>query len=473
MQRTLIFLFLSIFLAVNAQEKSIVKISGFAPDFIGKTVSLSHIDDYITMHETPFANTIVKGDSTFELVFFGNQTEKIILRADKNSSFMYLQPNGSYKVYVPLKDEYEPFRPAGNEVELTFFDLDSNDINYKILMFNRWMDEVVSTYFHLKQTQPVKFNEKIDEFKTNAEKYYASDTSMYLKMYIKYSFASLDNIQQAGERNRYEKHDFYLKHTPVQYHNDAYMDYFKGFYSKMLPRLSMEANNRVYLGVLKSSPSMIMKALGMDYTMINLRIREMAMISILGEAYHSDDFPQTNILTILDSLSEKCLFEANRPIAINMRERLTQLVPGGEAPLTLLKLNSGENRLLTDYKGKFVYLHFFNPGSEKSVIELPVLKLLHDKYNQEITFISVCQNKSFDSKELNLLKSIPWDVAVMDEDNAIWKNYQIKTFPQYVLLDAETSIVQAPALGPQPDGDRETIDFTFFNIKKIQDQFRK
>jgi hypothetical protein len=50
---------------------------------------------------------------------------------------MYIQPNATYDIYVPEKDPYEASRPNGNKIELSFFGLDSTDINYKILKFQR------------------------------------------------------------------------------------------------------------------------------------------------------------------------------------------------------------------------------------------------------------------------------------------------------------------------------------------------
>ena len=109
-------------------------------------------------------------------------------------------------------------------------------------------------------------------FKTNVEKAYKQDTSQFFKTFVRFTIAGLDNVNHSAERNRYEKHDFYIKHTPVQYHNDAYMSYVVKFYQEMIPRLSAATNEAVYTGVLKSSPTEVMKALGTEYTMINLRV---------------------------------------------------------------------------------------------------------------------------------------------------------------------------------------------------------
>lgn len=469
------FLFFSFLipLMIFSQEKALVKIKGFAPDYVGKSIEIYQIDDYFSMKETKLgAGEVQASDSTFSIVFFADETQKVRVRGANNQSFMYIEPNADYTIYFPVRDKFAPYRPAGNEVELTFYNLDTTDINYKILEFNRWSDKFVATQFGRHSINPVQFNQKMDTFKLNVQKYYAADTGKYIYDYVRYTIASLDNIQQAGNRNRYEKHDFYLKFNPVLYRNDAYMDYFTTFYSDMNPRLSMEANNRVYLGVLKSSPTMIMKALGLEYTLVNMRIREMVMIQSLSEAYFQDDFPQTNIITILDSVANHAMFEANKSIAANMIARLTEVVAGGRAPDFAMTNSANELKTLADFKKKHLYIHFFDPTSEKNTIEIPLLLEMYGKYLNDIEFITVIPADKMGGKSTEVLDQLPWEVFSIDKSNGIFQNYKIETFPSYVLIDPYAYIIAAPALGPQPNGQYETIDKYFFEIQKINKQLR-
>jgi len=288
--------FVIILLAIQsrAADEQIIQITGYAPTYVGQTITVYQIEDYFSMNEVRLGSAIVGADSTFTISFYSSETQKVVIRAtNKNKSIMYVQPRMIYDIYLPDKDKYEPYRPNGNSVEVTFFNLDSTEINYKILQFQRWMDEFISNYYHLKNVKPMEFSTKLDEFKSLVEKRYALDDTTTVKTlseherffstFVRFSIASLDNIQHAADRNRYEKHDFYLKHAPVEYRNDAYMGYISTFYEKMMPRLSNETNNGVYLALLKSSPTLIMRALGSEYTLINMRLREMVMIKMLSE----------------------------------------------------------------------------------------------------------------------------------------------------------------------------------------------
>jgi hypothetical protein len=468
----------------KAADEPITQIKGFAPSYVGQTITVYEIQDYFSMKEVSLASGTVGTDSTFTISFYAKETQKVIIRAtNKNKSLMYIQPGQLYDIYLPEKDKYEPYRPNGNNVEVTFFDLDSTEINYKILQFQRWMDEFVSNYYHLKNVKPMEFSAKLDEFKNLVEKRYElSDTNKvktlteperFFSTFVRFSIASLDNIQHAADRNRYEKHDFYLKHSPVEYRNDAYMGYISTFYEKMMPRLSNETNNKVYLALLKSSPTLIMRALGSEYTLINMRVREMVMIKMLSEEFFSKDYPQTNILTVLDSVANHSLFDANGVIARNMIERLTEMVPGGKAPDFVLKNKQGEPLTLASFGKRHVYLHFYDPGSVKSSIELEPLKKLFETYKEDITFVTIYPDKAYDPEDLKeYLETIPWMTCKTDVTNPIWKKYKIETYPSYILIDGFGYVVAAPALGPMPDGQYQTIDKTFFYIKKINDELQ-
>jgi hypothetical protein len=456
-----------------AQEKQVVTITGFAPTYVGAKIEFNEIEDYISMQEATMASTTVQADSTFSVSFYLKETQQIIIRGKKNRTFIYVQPGGVYDLYLPDKDAYEPYRPNGNNVEVTFFSLDTTDINYKILRFQRWLDNFIGNNYHLRSHKPIEFAKKVDEFKDFAEATYAADsTDIYFKTFIRYSIAAMDNIQYAADRNRYEKHDFYLKNFPVSYKNDAYMGYLNSFYTKMMPRLSMETNNRVYLGVLKSSPTLVMRALGDEYTMINIRIREIVMIKALSEAYYDGDLPQTNVMTILDSVANHSLFEANGIIAKNMIRRLTELVPGGKAPDFALKSSDGTFKTRSDFKGKHVYIHFMDPLGQKSAIEIDPLVKLYQTYKDDIRFITVYPSRE-DEKSKEVLAKIPWEKFAIDENASILKAYKVETFPYYVLLDEIGHVVAAPALTPMPSGQYETIDRTFFYIQKALKELKE
>lgn len=464
MKRLISFILLTgLLFPVSAQN---VTVSGLAPAYVGFPIEAYVYKDYLSKVEKLVATTTVEKDSTFRLNLPLNTVEKVILKSRNNESFLFVQPQGTYSIFFPDRDKYDPYRPAGNNVEVAFFDLDSLDINYKMLSFQRWVDHFMGNNYFKSTTKPQEFIESLDRFKSNVEKAYKEDTSYYFKTHVRFTIAGLDNIHHVAERNRFEKYDFYLKKSPVEYTNETYMEYTTAFYQKMLPRLSTEANQAVYEGVLKSSPTLVMKALGSEYTLSNLRLREMVMIQALSEEYISGQFPETNILTILDSLSNHSLFKEHEEIAKNLRTRITTLNPGGKAPDFVLIEEGKPTKTLYHFEKKHIYLHFFDPESEQSSKEIPLIKKLNEMYGRYVQFVSVYKNTAVSEEGKKRIAEIDWDVYGLPASNAIWKNYLVESFPSYTLIDAVGYIVASPALAPTPNGQYETIDKTFFYLKK-------
>jgi hypothetical protein len=467
----LLFLVLSGF-SLSAQK---VVLTGSAPNYVGQEMKVYRIKDYLSDQTTLISSATVADDSTFELSFFSEEIEKVIVKCENNRSHMYIEPGAKYNIFFPERNKFEPKLPSGNSVEMTFYDLDSLDINYKILRFQRWYDYFVGGTYHLRNDKEAnEFASYLDAFKTNVQNYYLPDTSensFYLKTYIRYSIAGLDNINTLAERGRYEKFDFYIKEYPVCYTNDIYMDYMTAFYEKTIPQLTKSTNEKFYSGVIQSSPTLIFNALGSEYTLTNPKVRELVMIQSLAEAYYSDQYPQTNIETILDSLSQNCLFQAHEDIAKSMLDRLTDLVPGGKAPNFVLHRDESSPKTLTDYKDKHLYIQFLDPRSESNMRELEIMKDMHARYKDYVQFLTIYP-KYVDSPEssTNALNALPWDAFEVDRDHTILDRYQVINFAQFVLIDAGGNVVASPAPKPTPDGEYDTIDRTFYYLKKQMDQ---
>ena len=466
-------------------SQDVTKITGFAPDYVGQTVDLYEIEDYFSMREQLVATTTVKEDSSFTFQFFNEKTQKVIIKSNKNTGFLYIQPKGNYEIYLPSQNRHDVYRPMGNEVELAFFNLDSTDINYQILAFDKWVNSFLATYFPTKKINGAEFVKQLDQFKQDAEKYYEKDTNFFLKTHVRFSIAALDDIQFAGSRNRFEKFDFYIDNYPILYNSDSYMSYINTFYSNLIPRLSKEVNDQVYLGILKSSPTIIINALAKEYTLRvtnvktskgdkmvgNARLRELIMIKGLSNVYYSPDYPKTNILKILDSLSNHSIFSENKLIAKNLIYRLTELVPGAKSADFLITNSEDKVRTVTSYAGKHLYIHFFNADNQESINELDLLKSIYARYKGEVNFISIFEKNENISKKTRLyLKSLPWEVFELEKDDQLYKTFKPASYPFYVLIDPIGYIVSIPALGPKPNGQYLSIDKYFFDIKKSKER---
>lgn len=464
-------LFLGLFfiltsLAINAKATNTV--SGFANHYIGKEVNVYFYEDYISLIKTKVASTKVSEDGKFSLSFYNEETRKVHVEIGKNYFSLYLQPNATYK--IELADDGQHQSPVGVETGIFFLDLDSTDINYKIIMFENEQMDFLQGFYNQKSMKSTRFVSQLDTFKINLTKQLENETDDFFKTYVKYAVASLDNLAFVGQRNEYEKYDFYIKNDPVAYQNDRYMDYILHYYQLYETELSNEVGQELYKGVIKSSPSLIMNALGGDYALKNVRLRELVLIRMLSEMYFSEVYPKTNVLEILDSLSTNALFEQHKGIADRIILRLTELKPGTRLPNTSLTIN-GKRKFISGYKGKHVYFQFINIENSRSLEDVKLMHPLNEKYSKYIDFVTVLVVddahpilKDPDSF-MNEYK-IAWDFAVISKDDSAISSLKINNYPYYLLIDAASYIVASPALSPRPNNEYETIERSLHGIAR-------
>lgn len=452
--------------AGNAQLTSLYC---FAPKYVGESVHLYRFQDLITYTEEEIASGTVGKDSSFTLNFYFHELAKLKLQVGKNYGFLYAQPNGKYELYFPEKPAYDAQKELGSEVELSFRNLDSTDINYKILSYDNWEYKFLGDYSYLKASDGVKFSQKLDTFKLNLQTYYFKDTSQYMRNFVKYRIAQLDEMSFTAQRNEAERFDHYLKNASVYYQNEPYINYVCRFFADYIERASPQLNNAYYNAILHSSPTLLFNAMREDYRMKNLRLREFILINSLGEIYYNDDYPQTNIHTMLDSLSKHTLFSANKIVAQNINNKLSNLVPGSPCPHYSLDSLNGQK--WSGVAGKYTYFQLVELGTTLAQNEMMLLTTLHEKYQSDIQFVTVFVNSKQKIKNASTMQaSYPWALTVPHDEYGFKQQFKVNALPYYILVDPDGLIVQIPALRPSPNGEYQTIEKTFYEIHRAMAQ---
>ena len=472
--RSLLTVLLFVAASVGWGQTSITTISGYAPAYVDQYVGVYRITDFLTETTEKVGEALVKEDSTFSVSFYNQQVGKFKVMAGNNYFSVYAGPATNYDLFIKNRSPYVDYRPAGNEVEFFFLDLDSTEINFKIIDFEDRMLTFLKKNYNRQAMSNPNFVKSLDEFKLKLERIYEKDTSLYFKTYVRYALAGLDNMSFVGARNRYEKYDFYIKGQPIYYENDRFMDYVMKYYDKYHTQLSESVNQEFYNGIISASPTKLMRALGKDYALEGFVLREFVMLKMLGDVYYSNEYPQTNILSILDSLSFQAIVPEHEEIAKNLKRRLTQLVPGSKMPGFSIQLK-GDEVTHSNYYGKHLYIQFAQEGSLKSERDYQLLAHLREKYLDavEILTIVVAEDGAVKPSTYFREQGITWDAAVINPSSAMLTAFDVVTFPHYVLVDAQGYIVRAPALSPRPNNEYDTVERNFFDIKKIIDRTNK
>lgn len=349
---------------------------------------------------------------------------------------------------------------------MMFFGLDSTDINYRILEYTQWFDMFVA--YHFKNISTGNFSTYLDTFKVDVQNAYKDVNDEYFITYVRYNIAEMEQVFGAGKNSnsKLETYLNYIEPFPIYYENDQYMKFIKRFYTQDFEDYIPDVEMSINLAIHYSSPTNLMQALRKDLFLARPDIREMVMIDKLGKAFYKYIDSKQNILTILDSVQNHAKYPVHATIAKNVKSYLTKLEYGFPAPHISLRDSADNEVTWAKYKGKYVYFNFFATWNEQSLTDMRVIRDLRKKYNDDITFLSVCVDKDREQYE-KFLKDNPdmdWDIIYVGEDEKLMNAYDAKTVPAYYLIDHEGFIIYAPAPGPSPDGEYDSIEITFFEI---------
>ena len=247
------------------------------------------------------------------------------------------------------------------------------------------------------------------------------------------------------------------------------MEFINQFYENTLKLPVKGGKDKLYLAINNhASLSMLEEIFINDVFLKDTQLRELIMIKGLGEEYYYENFIKENILKLIAEIGNTSLFPENRIIAKNTVALLTNLQIGYKAPDFSFVTSKGDSITLDSLKGKYIYIGFWASWNESSLLEMEIEQKLYQDYGKYIEFISVSMDKD-ENAYLKYIKEhieFKWHIAHYNGDVGLITDYRLKNLPEYYLIDPDGIILQAPAFKPSPNGDYQSIDLTFFEIKK-------
>jgi len=225
------------------------------------------------------------------------------------------------------------------------------------------------------------------------------------------------------------------------------MEFFKQFFNNYL----ISSQNIYYNDLTKAIESrkdyyLLLDIMGNDTLLRNEVLREMVMLQGLKDLAYEGEFKQANIIKILKDFSLKSRFEKHREIAKNLVSTMTKLKQGTMAPGFTLIDEAGNEADLGNFRGKYVYLCFWTSWCIPCIKEFELLSELFSKYKNDIEFLGISFDEEYSSMYHFLNeKKYPWENIHYNRDLDLIDDYEIKTYPLFVLIDRHGKIIRYPA----------------------------
>jgi len=185
--------------------------------------------------------------------------------------------------------------------------------------------------------------------------------------------------------------------------------------------------------------------------------RDLLLAKSIFDATENALLTRSKAIGILQKIMQNSQDGRITKLTDNYLVRLSHLMKNSVAPYFEV-----EDIALSDYRGKYLYVHFCNTTNSIWERDFELIKKLREAFGKEIEFLSVAS----DADQLRFQnrlkqKDATWPIVHIDHENLILKDYNIKVFPTYILIDPKGKVYQYPARGPL-DG----IEKSFVKIQR-------
>lgn len=424
---------------------------------IGKAVTLYDYSDYITYTRLKEYTDTVDKNGYFELRFQSDITKPVLIGIENLIGKIYVQPNFIYGVSFPGKDSTTN-NQEGTEslVDISVFGKDSTELNALIIDFNQEYNDL---FVKRKDTylSPARINQILDTFLIECRERYKPVKNDYFKRYVEYSFGNFFSNTSRSKTILYKQ---FIENRPILYDNYEYMDFFNTQFKGYLKAYASTKNGGTIFNSINDFADYrdLQQQFAGDKSIKNDSLRELLLLKGLIEFYYSPDFDKQKVQSVLEQLYQQTNIQEHKKIALNMLQSIYQLQAGAMAPDFVATDKVDKVFSLSSLKGKYIYLNFFSTQSENSLKEMQKIMDLKKKFNDKVTFVSVCLDDSVKTYKTYLKTNPKQDWVILHQGKHInaKQNYNIKSLSGFFFISPQMQLIQSPALAPS-----EGIEYKF------------
>ena len=442
---TIVILLSLISIQLDAQ-KSVL--SGKAADYSSKEITFYTIPDPVLRQKHELATTKVASDGTFSVTIAVGQTIEIYSDLEKYCGTMIVEPGKNYTVTLPpfsLRNSNEAhssyFKPAYYWLGLP--GTDSGDLNFAVRSFvTEFNAETVKKTIPIYQNQS---KEVANEIIQRLEQKYASNQNEYFKTLKTYYFAELEYaVNQRTPEYIIKK---YFATRPIHLTHPLYQRAFETMFTDFLRKQSQDIKNRKIVSDTNLGNYLALVGFfeSKGYTK---EFAELVVLKGLNDGYYSGSFAKEGVVKAVEMAQTTTTTAVLQSIAHQIKSKLTQLAVGVKAPV--LKLSNQKKEIVTfdKFRGKFVYLVFFDSRSSDCKAELDSIVAVEKRLRQVLCVMSVAVDDNFENAvKLWKEKNYCWELLNGSKQRQLISSYDATITPAFYLIDPDgkLKLSQAPA----------------------------
>jgi len=424
-------------------------LTGKATDYTAKEITFYTLSDPVLREKLELATTSVGSDGSFSLSFTVARTIEICADLEKYCGTMVIEPGKSYEITLPpysLRNSVEAhspyFKPAPYWLGLP--GRDTIDVNYAVRSFiTEFNSETVKNTNAIYQK---KSKAAVAEIIERLKKKYGSVENSYFKTLVNYYFAELEYT--VNERTPGLIIQKYFAINRVELHHPVYQRAFEMLFTDYLRKQAMEIQNRKLTTSVNHGNYLELVDF-FEKKGFKKEFAELVVLKGLNDGYYTGSFSKEGVLKALEMAQTATTSESLRPIAQQIRTKLSHLATGGKAPALKLANLKNETVSLDQFKGKFVLLSFINSKSSDCKAELDSMVTLEKKLRQVLVMVSVSTDDNFDNAvQFWKTKGYTWPLLNGAKQKQLISSYNASVTPAFYLIDPNGMLKLSPSPSP-------------------------
>ena len=450
-----IFLFLSFIGGNLFSQTSKVTIYGTNLEYAGQNLEFYKFRERMFDTEEMLAKTAVDKKGFFSVSFELAQTQIIYCNTSFYKAYIYAEPGKSYSISLPPlatkteENNNNPFFSAPLWHLLPIIDSASvsRDLNTCIYSFDQQYDpffdkQILRYYDHERNRQ------HLDSFVLAINNQPQIDENKYFKDYVNYKIACLEFMVK--DFSQTELSNKYLKDKPARPDLSSWWEFFNLYFDGYFGSLSLKKEfSGLYSLIGEGKYLQLDSLLKTDPALQNKQVREWVVIKEIYNGYYGNNLPLSTYLTLSKSLSATSNDSISISISKILRNDVQSLLPGHFPPAAIITNLKGDTTSINFTSSKYEYLGFCSLHNLECQQEFEYLKYLYHKHGKYLNAVIVIPESE---KELiptfTEENSIPWDFWYSTNGNKTLKDYRIRSYPVFYLLDREGKILMSPATLP-------------------------
>ena len=359
---------------------------------------------------------------------------------------LVLTPNATYDIEIIVPEQQESVSYFEKELPTIRVKRATDQGIYRQIIYS---EEIINGYMteHFNQIYRGRQLRYIDSIQNTINREVPDIKSDYVKSHNRYKIAAIRLGISTDGGKRIVKD--YFDGQPVLYTQSAYIDLFKELFDGYFNSAAYDSH--LLNDAFAEGPAAFKKYLDTDPFMAkNPRLAELITIYNLQKLCYGDRGISRLAKDHLDYIKSQTKYAEHKVIIGDFFERYSRLAPGTDAPEFTLKDSDGKEVSLSDYKDGLVLLQFVDGMSPVSEHQFAELRSLHYQWQDSVQILTIATHNRMDFfKQQFTEKRQDWPLLDLGDNILLLEAYNVRTFPEYILIRKGNKIGEAPAPSPE------------------------